>query len=75
VVSPGTSGGDNLLVRRFAQEAEKGSGPMGTRYNAIAGQKRGAALCLFSTYWTLGFIIQVRLIYVIGPRRGILSRI
>jgi uncharacterized membrane protein len=35
----------------------------------------GAALCLFSTYWSIGFIILVQMIYVIGPRRGILSRI
>jgi uncharacterized membrane protein len=35
----------------------------------------GAALCLFSTYWSIGFIILVQLIYVVGPRRGILSRI
>jgi uncharacterized membrane protein len=35
----------------------------------------GAALCLFSTYWSIGFIILVQLIYVLGPRTGILSRI
>jgi uncharacterized membrane protein len=35
----------------------------------------GAALCLFSTYWSIGFIILVQMIYVVGPRRGILSRI
>ena len=34
----------------------------------------GAALCLFSTYWSIGFIIIVQMIYVIGPRTGILSR-
>ncbi|MDR3534161.1 MAG: TMEM175 family protein [Rhodopila sp.] len=34
----------------------------------------GAALCLFSTYWSIGFIILVQLIYVVGPRTGILSR-
>jgi uncharacterized membrane protein len=34
----------------------------------------GAALCLFSTYWSIGFIIVVQMIYVVGPRRGILSR-
>jgi uncharacterized membrane protein len=35
----------------------------------------GAALCLFSTYWSIGFIILVQLNYVIGPRIGILARI
>lgn len=35
----------------------------------------GAALCLFSTYWSIGFIIMVQMIYVVGPRTGILSRI
>ncbi|MGD0108330.1 MAG: TMEM175 family protein [Rhodopila sp.] len=35
----------------------------------------GAALCVFSTYWSIGFIIMVQMIYVIGPRTGILSRI
>ena len=35
----------------------------------------GACLCLFSTYWSIGFIILVQLNYVIGPRIGILSRI
>jgi uncharacterized membrane protein len=35
----------------------------------------GAALCFVSTYWSIGFIIVVQMIYVIGPRRGILSRI
>jgi uncharacterized membrane protein len=35
----------------------------------------GAALCLFSTYWSIGFIILVQLIYVVGPRTGVLSRI
>ena len=35
----------------------------------------GAALCLFSTYWSIGFIILVQLNYVIGPRFGILARI
>jgi uncharacterized membrane protein len=35
----------------------------------------GAALCLFDTYWSIGFIIAVQLIYVAGPRSGILSRL
>ncbi len=35
----------------------------------------GAALCLLSTYWSIGFIILVQLIYVVGPRTGVLSRI
>ena len=35
----------------------------------------GAALCAISTYWSIGFIVLVQLNYVIGPRRGILSRI
>jgi hypothetical protein len=35
----------------------------------------GAALCLFSTYWSIGFIMLVQMIYVVGPRSGVLSRI
>ncbi len=35
----------------------------------------GAALCVVNTYWSIGFIILVQSIYVIGPRRGLLSRI
>jgi uncharacterized membrane protein len=35
----------------------------------------GAALCVFSTYWSIGFIIAVQLNYVIAPRIGFLSRI
>jgi len=35
----------------------------------------GALLCVYSTYWSIGFIILVQMIYVVGPRRGILSRI
>jgi uncharacterized membrane protein len=35
----------------------------------------GAALCVFSTYWSIGFIILVQLNYVIGPRIGVLGRI
>jgi uncharacterized membrane protein len=34
----------------------------------------GAALCLFSTYWSIGFIMLVQLVYVAGPRTGVLSR-
>lgn len=35
----------------------------------------GAALCVISTYCSIGFIILLQLIYVIGPRRGLLSRL
>ena len=35
----------------------------------------GAMLCLFSTYWSIGFIVIVQLNYVIGPRIGVLGRI
>jgi uncharacterized membrane protein len=35
----------------------------------------GAALCFFSTYWSIGVILAVQLAYVVGPRTGILSRI
>jgi uncharacterized membrane protein len=35
----------------------------------------GAALCFVSTWWSIGFIILVQMIYVLGPQRGILSRI
>jgi uncharacterized membrane protein len=35
----------------------------------------GAALCFVSTYLSLAAIVAVQLIYVIGPRRGLLSRI
>ncbi len=35
----------------------------------------GALLCLVNTYWSLGFILLVQAIYVIGPRRGVLGRI
>jgi uncharacterized membrane protein len=35
----------------------------------------GAALCLVSTYWSLGFIILVQLNYVFAPRIGFLGRI
>ena len=35
----------------------------------------GAALCLFSTYWSIGFILLVQLNYVVGPRIGVLARI
>lgn len=34
----------------------------------------GAALCLFSTYWSIGFIMLVQLNYVVGPRIGVLAR-
>jgi uncharacterized membrane protein len=35
----------------------------------------GAALCVFSTYWSIGFIIAVQLNYVIAPRIGFLARL
>jgi TMEM175 potassium channel family protein len=35
----------------------------------------GAALCLFSTYCSIGFIMLVQLNYVVGPRIGVLARI
>ena len=35
----------------------------------------GAALCVFSTYWSIGFIILVQMNYVVGPRIGVLGRI
>ena len=35
----------------------------------------GAALCLFSTFWSIGFIILVQLNYVVGPRIGVLAQI
>lgn len=35
----------------------------------------GALLCVFSTYWSIGFIILVQLNYVLAPRLGFLSRI
>jgi uncharacterized membrane protein len=35
----------------------------------------GAALCVFSTYASLGFIVLVQLNYVIAPRIGVLSRL
>jgi uncharacterized membrane protein len=35
----------------------------------------GAALCVFDTAWSLGFIVLVQLNYVLAPRVGILSRL
>jgi uncharacterized membrane protein len=35
----------------------------------------GALLCVFNTYWSLGFILLVQLNYVLAPRLGILSRL
>jgi uncharacterized membrane protein len=35
----------------------------------------GAALCLFSTYCSIGFIMLVQLNYVVGPRISVLARI
>jgi uncharacterized membrane protein len=35
----------------------------------------GVALCLFSTYWSIGFIMLVQLNHVVGPRIGVLARI
>ncbi len=34
----------------------------------------GALLCVFNTYWSIGFSILIQLNYVIAPRLGILSR-
>jgi uncharacterized membrane protein len=35
----------------------------------------GAALCAVSTYWSIGFIVAVQLVYAAGPKSGVLSRI
>ena len=35
----------------------------------------GAFLCVFNTYWSIGFIVLVQLNYAIAPRIGPLSRI
>jgi uncharacterized membrane protein len=35
----------------------------------------GAVLCVFNTYWGIGFIMLVQLNYVLGPRIGVLVRI
>jgi len=35
----------------------------------------GAALCIFSPYWSLGFIVLVQLNYAIAPRVGFLAKI
>jgi uncharacterized membrane protein len=35
----------------------------------------GAALCVFSPYWSIAFIIIVQLNYAIAPRIGVLGRI
>ena len=35
----------------------------------------GALLCVFDTYWSIGFIVLVQLNYAIAPRFGPLSRI
>ena len=35
----------------------------------------GAALCVISTYCSIGMIVLVQIVYVIGPKRGLLSRI
>ncbi len=35
----------------------------------------GALLCVFSPYWSIGFIVLVQLNYVLAPRLGVLSRI
>ena len=35
----------------------------------------GAALCVFGTYWSLGFIVLVQLNYALAPRIGVLQRI
>jgi uncharacterized membrane protein len=35
----------------------------------------GAALCLFNTYWSIGFIVLVQLNYALAPRIRFLSRL
>jgi hypothetical protein len=35
----------------------------------------GALLCVFNTYWSLGFMVLVQLNYVLAPRIGFLTRI
>jgi uncharacterized membrane protein len=35
----------------------------------------GAALCVFSTYWSIGFILVVQLNYVLAPRIWLLRRL
>lgn len=35
----------------------------------------GALLCVFNTYWSLGVIVLVQLIYVFAPRWGFLRRL
>ncbi len=35
----------------------------------------GAALCVFGTLWSIGFILLVQLIYVLAPRWGVLARL
>ncbi len=35
----------------------------------------GAALCVFGTVWSIGFILLVQLIYVLAPRWGVLARL
>jgi hypothetical protein len=35
----------------------------------------GAALCVFSTYWSIAFIIIVQLNYAIAPWIGFLDRL
>ena len=35
----------------------------------------GAALCYFSPYWSLGFIVLVQLNYAIAPRLGVLQKL
>jgi hypothetical protein len=34
----------------------------------------GAALCVFNTYWSIGFILLVQIFYAFAPRLGILNR-
>jgi uncharacterized membrane protein len=35
----------------------------------------GAALCVFNTYWSIGFIVLVQLNYAIAPKVGFLERL
>jgi hypothetical protein len=34
----------------------------------------GAALCVFNTYWSIGFIVAVQLYYVLAPFQRLTER-
>lgn len=55
-----------------AADAPEGIGPAVERRILIAQglYALGAALCVFSTYWSLGFIALVQLNYALAPRLG-----